>query len=64
MILMFAGFFLYIGGKPESVGVAIALTGVFCESFGFLLAYLGINQLSKSDSVDFSAPAMFKAFHP
>jgi hypothetical protein len=40
MILMFVGFFMYVGGESEIISVGVMLAGAVCESLGFLLAYL------------------------
>lgn len=39
MVLMFLGFFLYLGGRSEIVSVGIMLSGAACEFLGFFLAY-------------------------
>ncbi len=39
-ILMILGFFIYIGGNSQVVGVGVVLAGVVFELLGFLLAYL------------------------
>jgi hypothetical protein len=41
MILMFLGFFMYLGGGSQIISVGIALAGISCELLGFLLAYRG-----------------------
>ena len=40
MILMFLGFFMYLGGESQIISVALMLAGAICEFLGFLLAYL------------------------
>jgi hypothetical protein len=40
MVLMFLGFFMYLGGKPEIISVGIMLSGAACEFLGFFFAYL------------------------
>ena len=40
MVLMFLGFFMYIGGGSEIISVGILLSGAACEFLGFFLAYL------------------------
>jgi len=40
MVLMFLGFFMYLGGKSETISVGIMLSGAACEFLGFFLAYL------------------------
>lgn len=37
---MILGFFVYIGGNSQAVGVGVMLAGVVFELLGFLLAYL------------------------
>jgi len=38
---MFLGFFTYIGGESQIIGLGVALVGAACEFLGFFLAYLG-----------------------
>jgi len=40
MVLMFLGFFMYLGGKPEVISVGVVLSGAAFEFLGFFLAYL------------------------
>jgi len=40
MVLMFLGFFMYLGGRSELVSIGIMLSGAACEFLGFFLAYL------------------------
>lgn len=40
MVLMFLGFFMYLGGKPEIISGGIMVSGAACEFLGFFLAYL------------------------
>ncbi|HVB95213.1 MAG TPA: hypothetical protein VND41_01250 [Nitrososphaerales archaeon] len=40
MVLMFLGFFMYLGGKSEVISVGVMISGAACEFLGFLLAYL------------------------
>jgi hypothetical protein len=40
MILMFLGFFLYIGGESEIISVGVVLVGAACVFLGFLFAHL------------------------
>jgi len=40
MILMFLGFFLYIGGESEMVSVGLMLVGTVSAILGFFLGYL------------------------
>jgi len=38
---MFLGFFTYIGGESQIIGLVVALFGAACEILAFFLAYLG-----------------------
>jgi hypothetical protein len=40
MVLMFLGFFMYLGGDHEIISVVAMLSGAVCEFLGFFLAYL------------------------
>lgn len=40
MILLFLGFFLYIGGESEMISVGVMVAGAICVFLGFFLAYL------------------------
>jgi len=40
MILMFLGFFLFIGDKPQIISITVMLAGVACEFLGFFSAYI------------------------
>lgn len=40
MVLMFLGFFMYLGGESEVMSVVVMLSGATCEFLGFFLAYL------------------------
>jgi len=40
MVLMFLGFFMYIGGESEIISVVVLLSGATFEFLGFFLAYL------------------------
>jgi len=40
MILMFLGFFLYIGGESEMISIGIVAAGAACTFLGFFSAYL------------------------
>jgi hypothetical protein len=40
MVLMFLGFFMYLGGESEVISVGVMLSGAACEFLGFFLAYL------------------------
>jgi hypothetical protein len=51
MILMFLGFFLYIGGDSETVSVGVMLVGAACAFLGFVLAYLAYRVQSRPRSL-------------
>ena len=40
MILMFLGFFLYIGGESEMISIGVVVAGAVCAFLGFFFAYL------------------------
>lgn len=40
MVLMFLGFFLYIGGEPEMISIGVVVAGAVCVFLGFFFAYL------------------------
>jgi hypothetical protein len=40
MVLMFLGFFMYLGGESDAISIGVVLSGAACEFLGFFLAYL------------------------
>ncbi len=46
MILMFLGFFMYIGGESRTISIGVMLAGALCEFLGFFLAYLAYKAAS------------------
>jgi hypothetical protein len=50
MILMFLGFFAYIGGEYRIISLGAIVVGVACEFLGFFLAYLGYKSATPTQS--------------